>query len=43
MATGSIFGVDPDAIDLDYVISDQGKNLSGGQKASRHASKSNGI
>ena len=32
MATGSIFGVDPDAIDLDYVISDQGKNLSGGQK-----------
>ena len=32
VATGSIFGVDPDAIDLDYVISDQGKNLSGGQK-----------
>ena len=32
VATGSIFGFDPDSIDLDFVISDQGKNLSGGQK-----------
>ena len=32
IATGSIFGADPDSIDLDFTIRDQGKNLSGGQK-----------
>ena len=32
--TGSIFGSDPKTIDLDFKISDQGGNLSGGQRQS---------
>jgi ATP-binding cassette subfamily C protein LapB len=32
VAAGQIFGTDPDSIDLDFIINDQGKNLSGGQK-----------
>ena len=32
--TGGIFGSDPKTIDLDFKISDQGGNLSGGQRQS---------